>query len=97
MAVHFCVAALELQNDGQYKRNLTLTMLNAYLVAGGTDNEDYCYSLCGLTSRLDDELLAIRYMDKPQADTHMVKEKLHYKEINASASKTYRKQFDQGE
>ena len=68
-----------------------------YLAAGGTDNEDYWYSVCGLKGQLDDEGLAIEYMDKTQADAHMVKEKLHYKDINTAAIKTYRKHFDRGE
>ena len=36
-------------------------------------------------------------MDKPHAAAHMVRENLHYKDINASATKAYCKQFDQGE
>ena len=64
MAVHFRGTALELSNAGQYEHNLTLRMLKAYLVAGGTNNEDFRYSLRGLKSRLDDELLAIGYMEK---------------------------------
>ena len=94
MAVHFCGAVLELSNARQYEHNLTLTMLKAYLVAGGTDNEDYRYSLCGLKSILYDKLLAIGYMYKAQADAHMAKEKLYYKDINSSATKAYCKQFD---
>ena len=75
-----------------------LAMLKAYPVARGTNNEDFCYSLRGLKSRLDDELLAIGYMDKPpQVDAHMIKHRLHYKDINTSAAKAYRKQLDQGE
>ena len=63
MAIHFRAGALELQNTGQDEHSLILTMLKAYLMAGGTGNKDYCYSLRGgLKSRLDDELLAIRYM-----------------------------------
>jgi hypothetical protein len=41
--------------------------------------------------------LAIGYMDKAQADRHMVAKKLHYKDINAVATKAYRMQFDRGE
>ncbi len=77
MAVHFRAGALELSNAGQYKHNLTLSMLKSYLLAGGTDNEDYRFSLRGLKAKLEDELLAIGYMDKSQADSHMVTNKLH--------------------
>ena len=97
MAVHFRGAALELSNAGQYEHNLTLTMLKAYLVAGGTDNEVYRYSLRDLKSRLDDKLLAIGYFNKAQADAHMIKHKLHFNDINSSATKAYGKQFDRGE
>jgi hypothetical protein len=77
LAVHFRSGALELQNARQ-EHNLTLSMVKSYLAAGGTDNEDYYrYSLRGLKSKLNDELLAIGYMDKTQADAHMVKENLH--------------------
>ena len=97
VAVHFRAGALELQNAGQYEHNSTLTMLKAFLVAGGTDNKDYCWSLRGLKSKLNDELLANRYRDKAQADAHMVKAKLHYKDINVAATKAYCKQLDCGE
>jgi hypothetical protein len=97
LAVHFRAGALELTNAGQYEHNLTLLMLKIYLAAGGTDNEDYRFLLCGSKSKLEDELLAIGYMDKAQADRHMVAKKLHYKDINAVATKAYRMQFDRGE
>jgi hypothetical protein len=48
-------------------------MLKRYLLAGGIDNEDYRFGLCGLKIKLDDERLAIGYMDKIQADAHWSK------------------------
>jgi hypothetical protein len=36
-------------------------------------------------------------MDKAQADAHMAKHKLHYKDINSAATKAYPKQFDRSE
>ena len=36
----------------------------------------------------------MEYMDEVQADAHMIKQKLHYKDINSSATKVYCKQFD---
>jgi transposase InsO family protein len=97
LAVHFRAGALELSNAGQYEHNLTLSMLKIYLAAGGTDNEDYRFELRGLKTKLEDALLAIGYMDKSQGDDHMIKQKLHYKDISALATKAYRKQFDRGE
>jgi hypothetical protein len=97
LAVDFRAGALELSNAGQYEHNLTLLMLKSYLLAGGTDNEDYRFGLRMLKTKLDDELLAIGYMDKAQADTHMATHKLHYKDISSVATKAYRKQFDRGE
>jgi hypothetical protein len=88
---------LELTNAGQHEHNLTLSMLKIHLAAGGTDNEDHRFSLRGLKSKLEDELLAIGCMDKAQADRHMVAKKLHCKDANAVATKAYRMQFDRGE
>ena len=97
LAVDFRAGALELQNAGQYEHNLTLAMLKCYLLAGGTDNEDYRFGLRMLKTKLDDELLAIGYMDKDKAEAHMSLHKLNYKDINSAATKAYRKQFDRGE
>ena len=97
LAVEFRAGAMELANAGQYEHNLTLTMLKTFLLAGGIDNEDFRWSLRGLKSKLDDELLAIGYMGRDQADAHMVRSKLTYKDINAAATKAYRKQKDRGE
>jgi hypothetical protein len=97
LAVHFRAGALELTNAGQHEHNLTLSMLKICLAAGGMDNEDCRFSLCGLKSKLEDELLAIGHMDKAQADRHMVAKKLHHKDVNAVAAKACRMQFDRGE
>jgi hypothetical protein len=97
LAVDFRAGALELCIAGQYEHNLTLAMLKSYLLAGGTDNEDFRFGLRMLKTKLDNELLAIGYMDKAQSDAHMVKHKLHYKDINSAATKAYRKQFDRSE
>jgi hypothetical protein len=72
-------------------------MLKSYLLAGGTDNEDYRLGLRMVKTKLDNELLTIGYMDKAQADAHMVTHKVHYKDINSAATKAYRKLFDRGE
>ena len=91
LAVHFRAGALELLNAGQYEHNPTLTMLKAFLLARGTNNKDFRWSLGGTKRKLDDELLAIRYMGKDQANAHMGRSKLYYKDINAAATKAYRK------
>ena len=41
LASTFCVYAHELDNAYAYDHNLTLTMLETFLLAGGNDNEDY--------------------------------------------------------
>jgi hypothetical protein len=84
LAVDFRAGALELSNAGQYEHNLTLGMLKSYLLAGGTDNEDFRFGLRMLKTKLDDELLAIGYMDKSQADAHMAAHKLHYKRTSTA-------------
>jgi hypothetical protein len=71
-------------------------MLRNYLLAGGADNEDFCFPLRGLKVKLDQELLVCGYMDKASTDAHMLKEKLDYKSIMVAASKPYKKQLDLG-
>jgi hypothetical protein len=97
LAVDFRASALELSNAGQHEHNLTLSMMKCHLLAGGTDNEDCRCSLRGGKAKLEEELLAIGHMDKPQADVHMATKKLHHKDINAMATKAYCLQFDHGE
>jgi hypothetical protein len=97
MAVANRADALELTNAGQYEHNLSLDMLKNYLLGGGADNEDFRFPLRLLKLKLDEQLIQIGYMDKDAADAHMVKEKLHYKDINNGATKTYRKQSDLGQ
>jgi hypothetical protein len=97
MAVANRADALELTNAGQYEHNLSLDMLKNYLQGGGVDNEDFRFTLRLLKMKLDEQLIQIGYMDKAAADAHMVKEKLHYKDINNAATKTYRKQSDLGQ
>jgi hypothetical protein len=89
--------ALELTNAGQYEHNLSLDMLKNYLLGGGADNKDLRFPFCLLKMKLDEALIQIGYMDKATADAHMMKEKLHYKDINSGATKTYRKQSDLGQ
>ena len=97
MAVANRADALELTNAGQYEHNLSLDMLKNYLLGGGADNEDFRFPLRLLKIKLDEELIQIGYMDKDAADAHMVQKKLHYKDINNGATKTYRKQSDLGQ
>jgi hypothetical protein len=97
MAVANRADALELTNAGQYEHNLSLDMLKNYLEGGGEGNEDFRFPLRLLKMELDKELIQIGYMDKDAADAHMVKNKLHYKDINTGATKTYRKQSDLGQ
>ena len=97
MAVANRADALELTNAGQYEHNLSLDMLKNYLLGGGADNEDFRFPLRLLKIKLDEQLIQIGYMDKAAADAHMLTEKLHYKDINNGATKTYRKQKDLGQ
>ena len=86
MAVANRADAEELFNAGQYDHNLTLHMLKNFLLAGGTDNEDFRFPLRHLKIKLDKELIQIGYMDKDAADAHMATEKLTFKAINHTAS-----------
>ena len=72
-------------------------MLKNFLLAGGTDNEDFRFPLRHLKIKLDKELIQIGYMDKDAADAHMATEKLTFKAINHTASLAYRRQLDLGD
>ena len=94
LAADFRRDAKELVTAGHYDHNLSLNMLEAFLKAGGPTNEDYRFPLRSLKARLDSALLLIGHMSKADADKHMQKENLTFKDICRLASTEYRKQFD---
>ena len=96
MAVELRADALELDIAGQYDHNLTLHMLDAFLEAGGANNEDFRYPLRATKTKLSAALLEIGYMPRDVAKKHMGDLGLTYRDICTEAVKTYRSQFDNG-
>ena len=81
--------AQELMTARQYDHNLTLRLVKSALLAGGKDNEDYCYDLRALKKKLSTELLTIGYMGHEDMDKHMVKEKLAFLDICQEITSCY--------
>ena len=96
LAAQFRKDALELTTAGQYDHHLTLSMLDTFLIAGGTGNEDFRFSLRSTKERLEEALLEIAHKEKLAANDYMTKEKLTYKDICTKAEDNYRSRFDRG-
>jgi hypothetical protein len=73
--------ALELATAGQYKHNLTLSMLKIFIAAGGANNGNYQFPLRLVKKDLNEALFAIPHMSCAGADKFMVKKGLTYKDI----------------
>ena len=97
MAADLCKDARELVAAGQYDRNLTMSMLKNFLLAGGPGNEDFRHPLRDLKLRLSQALLDIGYKDKAAANKYMVEHKLTFKDICEQAESTYRTMYDMQE
>ena len=93
LAKAFRTDARELDHAGQYEQNLTLYMLEAFLLAGGKGNEEYCLPLRLKKLELDKQLLVISHMSKHDAKSHMIKEKLTFTDITNLAEEGYSTQF----
>eukprot|EP00550_Attheya_septentrionalis_P010110 CAMPEP_0198300780 /NCGR_PEP_ID=MMETSP1449-20131203/49466_1 /TAXON_ID=420275 /ORGANISM="Attheya septentrionalis, Strain CCMP2084" /LENGTH=427 /DNA_ID=CAMNT_0044002693 /DNA_START=230 /DNA_END=1510 /DNA_ORIENTATION=+ len=90
--------AKELTIAGQYDHNLTLTILELLLLAGGSSGtEDYTFPLRSLKIKLDAALLMIAYKTKQDANKYMETEKLTYKAVCGEAVTLYRKFLGRGQ
>jgi hypothetical protein len=94
LASAFRQDAKELEIAGQYDHNLTLHMLDAFLEGGGSGNEDFRYPLRGLKEHLVRELLKAGHMNAVDANKHMTKESLTYRDICRQVVDVYRTQYD---
>ena len=94
LASTFHVYAHELDNAYAYDHNLTLTMLETFLLAGGNDNEDYRMDLCIMKKELKNELKIVCHMGYNEAKEHMMKQDLTYKSICEVAENAYGEQAD---
>jgi hypothetical protein len=95
MASEIRADALELEIAGQYDHNITLHILDAFLEAGGSNNEDYRFPLRTLKAKLSDALLELGYMKQEDATKYMATLSLGFRDICTAASDAYRKQKDQ--
>ena len=93
LASIFRVYARELNNAYAYDHNLTLTMLETFLLAGHDDNEDYRMDLRIMKKELKNELEIVGY---DEAKEHMMKQDLTYKSICEVAENAYSEQADCG-
>ena len=91
--------AKELTSAGQYDHNLTLNILNNFLLAGGESSiaEGFRFPLRGKKTMLESELLKTPFMSSAEADKSMLEKELSYKDICNFAVDEYRRLFDQGE
>ena len=97
LASDFRKDARKLTTAGQYDHNLTLAMLKAFLLAGGSGNKDFRFQLRATKQKLDQALLDIRYKEKSAAQVHMVAKKLTYQDICCQAEDAYRLQYNRKE
>ena len=88
LASTFHVCACELDNAYAYDHNLTLMMLETFLLARDNDNEDYRMDLCIKKK----ELKVVHHMGYDEAKEHMTKQDLTYKSICDVAENAYSEQ-----
>ena len=96
LASTFRVYARELNNPYAYNHNLTLMMLETFLLAGGNDNKDYRMDLCIMKKELKNELEIVCHMGYDEAKEHMTKQDLTYKSICEVTENAYSEQADHG-
>ena len=96
LASTFHAYAHELNNAYAYDHNLTLMMLETFLLAGGNDNEDYRMDLCIMKKELKNELKIVHHMGYDEAKEHMTKQDLTYKSICEVTENAYSEQTNRG-
>ena len=92
LASTFRIYAHELDNAYAYDHNLTLMMLETFLLAGGDDNKDYRMDLRIKKKELKKELEIVCHMGYDEAKEHMTKQDLTYKSICEVAENAYSEQ-----
>jgi hypothetical protein len=81
---------------GQYDHNLTLSMVEAFLEAGGENNEDFRFPLRSIKQKLDQALLDIGYKDKEAAVLHMTSLDLLPSDVCNYAEDLYQVRYEKG-
>jgi hypothetical protein len=89
----FRMDARELDHAGQYDQKLSMHMLDAFLLAGGRSNEEYCLPLHLLKCKLDKELMKVSHMMKQAAKSNMIAQELTFADITNEAEDSYNAQF----
>ena len=84
----------ELHGAGLYDQNLTLTMLNTIMEAGGTVNEDFRHPLRDLKIKLNKKLLEVRHKSYAEAHKDMVTAELDVQSVTKAAKEQYRELYD---
>ena len=88
----------ELHGAGLYDQNLTMTMLNAILLAasGSEEAETFCYPLRDIKDKLNTKLLQVRHMDYSTAHQAMATDDLDVRTVLEAAKDQYREMYDGG-
>ena len=99
MTDDFEEAAKELVSAGQYDHNLTKSMINGFIEAGGSTNEDWKAPLRLVKERIDQALVQLGFhRTKEDENRFMVlREKLTYKHVCREARTRYKKKIESKE
>ena len=84
----------ELHCAGLCDQNLSLTMLNAIMEAGGTTNEDFKHPLREIKIKLNKKLLEMRHLTHDEKHRAMVKDNLDVKSLLTDAKDECRTLLD---
>ena len=94
LAMQFHLDAQTLENAGQYMENLTLDMVNAFLAAGGRENEDFRFGLRMMKEHLHPLLSRIMFLTPPQQAAEVARAHLSYHNVCKAATDKYRSQLN---
>ena len=94
LAMQFRLDAQTLENAGQYTENLTLDMVNAFLAAGGRENEDFRFGLRMMKEQLHPLLSRIAFLTPPQQAAEVARAHLSYHDVCKAATDKYRSQLN---
>ena len=90
LAAQFHKGALELTTAGQYVHNLTLLIMKIFLLADGSGNKNFRFTLRATKQKLEQALLDIGFKEKTATNEHMIRLKLTDKDVSTQAEDTYR-------
>mgnify|MGYP000681102589 CR=1 FL=1 len=94
LANDFIEDANKLVVGGQYEHKLTKTMLNAFLMAGGTDQTSelkaFHHTVLKIQDALDEKLLKLPFMKREEVDKTLAEESLTYLAVCVKIADKYR-------